>query len=42
MVFTYNGNINDYFVALFFFYTGYIGMRFFKDAGLMMPVKDYY
>lgn len=42
MVFTYNGNVNDYFVGLFFFYTGYIGMCFFDKAGLKMPQKDYY
>ena len=34
MVLSYNGTVNDYFVGIFFFYSGLIGMFFFEDAGL--------
>lgn len=42
MVLTYNGNINDYFIILFFFYTTFIGTHFFQHAGLHIPYKAFY
>ena len=42
MVFTYNGNVNDYFVGLFFFYTGHIGINYYLHAGLYMPHKAFH
>ena len=38
MNFTFNGNINDYFVSLFFWYSGLIGMFYFDKVGLR-PVE---
>lgn len=33
MVFTYNGNSNDYFIGLFFFFTCFLGRNYFRLAG---------
>ena len=33
MTFTFNGNINDYFVSTFFIYSGLIGRMYFRNAG---------
>ena len=34
MTFTFNGNVNDYFVSLFFWYSGMIGKFYFERVGL--------
>ena len=42
MVLTFNGTANDYFIGGFFFYSGLIGMIFFRSAGLFIVEKSYY
>jgi len=42
MTLSFNGTVNDYFVGLFFSYTGMIGMFFFRSAGLYISEKYYY
>ena len=42
MTLSYNGTVNDYFVGLFFGYTGMIGKYFFRNAGLHISDKYYY
>jgi hypothetical protein len=37
MVFTLNGNVNDFYLAFFFYVTCYIGGTYFFLAGLEMP-----
>ena len=39
MVFTMNGNVNDYFVGLFFLFSCHLGKGFFEKTGLMIPEK---
>ena len=34
MTFSFNGNVNDYFVGCFFWYTGLIGKIYFSNVGL--------
>ena len=36
MVFTYNGNVNDYFVGLFFLYSCFLGRQFFDSTGMVI------
>ena len=39
MVFSLNGNNNDYFVAFFFFSTSLNGIIYLKICGYQMPLK---
>jgi len=42
MVFTYNGNVNDYFIGLFFFHSANLGRVFFMSSGLVIQDKPYF
>jgi hypothetical protein len=41
MVFSYNGNINDYFIGMYFFFSSYVGAEFFKRSGKTIPARPY-
>jgi len=42
MVFTYNGDVNDYFIGIFFYSTALLGKNYFKNTGMSIPEKAFF